>query len=295
MKIKGKHEFEAIPGVNGVDVAMSDQVAPINHTHTITFPVTSVSSKTGDVTLDKFDIGLSDVDNTSDADKPVSTAQQTALNGKVGTAMIGVALGVCGLDSNTKVPMANINDALIGQVSYMGVWNASTNTPTLPSTPTDKGHYYVTSVAGTQFSISFAVGDWIISNGVTWDKVDNTDAVSSVAGRTGVVTLTSSDVGLGNVLNIAQAPATHVGSGGAEHADATTSVSGFMTAADKAKLNGVATGATANTLASATPTAPTATGAVGVSNDVARGDHAHPSRISLVAPASPVNGDIWMV
>ena len=34
----------------------------------------------------KSDVGLSNVDNTSDADKPVSTATQTALNGKVNTA-----------------------------------------------------------------------------------------------------------------------------------------------------------------------------------------------------------------
>jgi len=41
------------------------------------------------------------------------------------------------------------------------------------------------------------------------------------------------------------APSSHVGTGGAAHADATTSVDGFMTAADKTKLDGVATGANA--------------------------------------------------
>ena len=42
--------------------------------------VTSVNTKTGAVTLAKADIGLSNVDNTSDANKPISTAAQTALN-----------------------------------------------------------------------------------------------------------------------------------------------------------------------------------------------------------------------
>ena len=37
----------------------------------------------GNVNLTKANIGLGNVDNTSDANKPVSTAQQTALNGKV--------------------------------------------------------------------------------------------------------------------------------------------------------------------------------------------------------------------
>lgn len=42
------------------------------------------------------------------------------------------------------------------------------------------------------------------------------------------------------------APSSHVGAGGSAHANATTSVAGFMAAADKTKLNGIATGATAN-------------------------------------------------
>lgn len=47
--------------------------------------VTSVAGKTGAVTLVKGDVGLGNVDNTSDVDKPISTATQTALNGKVPT------------------------------------------------------------------------------------------------------------------------------------------------------------------------------------------------------------------
>jgi hypothetical protein len=45
-------------------------------------PVRSVAGRTGTVTLAKSDVGLGNVDNTSDAAKPVSTATQTALNGK---------------------------------------------------------------------------------------------------------------------------------------------------------------------------------------------------------------------
>lgn len=42
--------------------------------------VQSVAGRTGAVTLAKADVGLSDVDNTSDANKPISTATQTALD-----------------------------------------------------------------------------------------------------------------------------------------------------------------------------------------------------------------------
>ena len=45
--------------------------------------VDSVAGKTGVVTLVKGDVGLNNVDNTSDTNKPISTATQTALNSKV--------------------------------------------------------------------------------------------------------------------------------------------------------------------------------------------------------------------
>lgn len=48
--------------------------------------VTSVGGKTGAVALGKGDVGLGNVDNTSDAAKPVSTAQQAALNLKANLA-----------------------------------------------------------------------------------------------------------------------------------------------------------------------------------------------------------------
>jgi hypothetical protein len=100
-----------------------------------------------------------------------------------------------------------------GQVNYKGTWSAAANSPTLVSPPaaTSKGDYYVVSAAGTQFTISFAVGDWIISNGTAWEKVDLTDAVSSVFGRTGAVVGASTDyssVGLTNTAIGASSPST---------------------------------------------------------------------------------------
>lgn len=57
-------------------------------------------------------------------------------------------------------------------------------------------------------------------------------AVISVAGKTGAVTLAPGDVGAAAAIH--------------SHGDATTAAAGFMSAADKTKLDGVATGATAN-------------------------------------------------
>lgn len=59
-----------------IDSAITAQIGVIN------FPVTSVNSMTGDVVLAPNDLGLGNVDNTSDLNKPVSTATQNALDGK---------------------------------------------------------------------------------------------------------------------------------------------------------------------------------------------------------------------
>lgn len=86
---------------------------------------------------------------------------------------------------------------LLGGALPQGVWNASTNTPALASGVGTTGHYYVVNVAGTTTIDGvndWKVGDWIwFVNGV-WHKVDNTDAVSSVNGLIGAVSLVSGDI-----------------------------------------------------------------------------------------------------
>jgi len=93
--------------------------------------------------------------------------------------------------------------AMAGFVNYEGTWNASTNTPTLVSSVGTKGDYYVVSTTGTtnlNGITTWTQGDWAIFNGSAWEKVDNTDLVSSVAGRTGAVTLSTTDIsGLGTM------------------------------------------------------------------------------------------------
>jgi hypothetical protein len=112
--------------------------------------------------------------------------------------------GYASLDSNGKVPLVQINDALIGNVDFQDLWNAATNTPTLANPPASgtKGYYYIVTTKGTFAGIDFEVGDWIISNGTAWGKVDNTDAVSSVFGRTGNVTASNGDYNTSQVTEL---------------------------------------------------------------------------------------------
>lgn len=61
---------------------VSDLTNDANYIDASGAPVQSVNTQTGNVVLGASDVGLGNVDNTSDADKPVSTAQQTALDAK---------------------------------------------------------------------------------------------------------------------------------------------------------------------------------------------------------------------
>ncbi len=85
-----------------------------------------------------------------------------------------------------------------GSLNYQGTWNANSNSPMLSSGVGVKGYYYVVSTAGTtnlDGITDWQIGDWAVFNGTAWQKVDNSDAVVSVNGQTGVVVLNAANVG----------------------------------------------------------------------------------------------------
>ena len=134
-------------------------------------------------------------------DQPIEIAntQVTGL-GTASTKDAGVALGVATLDAAGKVPLSEIPDSIIGALSYQGTWNATTNTPTLISSVGVKGYYYVVSVAGTtnlNGITDWQIGDWAVFDGLIWEKIDNTDGVTSVNGFTGAVVLTTTNIAEG--------------------------------------------------------------------------------------------------
>ena len=93
----------------------------------------SASELKGDLSLVKGDVGLGNVDNTSDANKPVSTATQTALDAKATTAgvtgdLLPDADGTRDLGSSTKEwqdlfidGTANIDNASVGTGTFDNV------------------------------------------------------------------------------------------------------------------------------------------------------------------------------
>jgi len=118
--------------------------------------------------------------------------------GAVATTALGANSGVATLDASGKLAAAQIPAVLTGAIVYQGVWNASTNTPTIANGVGTKGQYYKVSIAGAttiDSNANWTAGDLIIYNGAAWDKVEGgTPDVISVAGRIGAVVLTSADI-----------------------------------------------------------------------------------------------------
>ena len=162
-----------------------------------------------------------EVDAATDTTKVVTPA--TLLKGK--------ANGVASLDTNGKVISSQLPDYILGQMLWGG--NATTvstsatisisgqlksklgitadtitivNNATSSATNTYgygqlEGAYFICQTNGTFAGISYLVGDWIVSLGTKWDKIDNTDAVTGVKGnkentyRIGNVNLTPANIG----------------------------------------------------------------------------------------------------
>ena len=127
-----------------------------------------------------------------------AAAAQATADAAIPLTQKGANNGVATLDAGGKVPVAQLPSSVM---TYEGVWNASTNSPALVDGTGDAGMVYRVGTAGSQDlgsgSISFAVGDYVIYNGTIWEKSDTTDAVASVNGQTGIVSLDTDDIAEG--------------------------------------------------------------------------------------------------
>lgn len=115
----------------------------------------------------------------------------------------GVANGLATLDSAGKISTSMLPGTVL---EYKGIWDASTNTPTLQNgsganSLADAGHLYRVSVAGSvdfgSGSITFNVGDDVIlSEALIWQRAPGGSLVVSVNGYQGDVLLNSEDIQL---------------------------------------------------------------------------------------------------
>lgn len=143
-------------------------------------PVQSVASKTGAVSLVKGDVGLGNVDNTADADKPVSSATQTALDAKEDT-ITGAATTITGTDLTAS---RAVTSSATGKIEVSSV------------TSTELGYVSgVTSAIQTQIDGKQAT---ITGAATTIDDTDLTASralVSDGSGKVAVSDVTSTELG----------------------------------------------------------------------------------------------------
>ena len=130
----------------------------------------------------------------------------TGTTGILDSVPLGGANGVATLDSSGKVPVSQLPSSV---VTYLGTWNAATNTPTLANGTGDAGDMYLCNVAGTvNFGagpISFSVGDWVLYGSGTWQKSNGQNGtVTSVAVTESgdALTITGSPITTSGTINI---------------------------------------------------------------------------------------------
>jgi Collagen triple helix repeat (20 copies) len=129
----------------------------------------------------------------SAADKAYLDSINSLLEEKVNTSELGIASGVATLDETGTLTSSQIPSTLLAGLKWQGVWDVATSTPVIPAAATENnGYFYRVSVAGTSSitgtSITWNIGDWLISNGTVWQRVANTLANASTS-STGVIQL----------------------------------------------------------------------------------------------------------
>ena len=148
-------EFQRLDGV-GAPIATTTGTQTLTN-KTLTAPV--VNSPTGIV---KGDVGLGNVDNTSDANKPVSSAQQTALDLKA-------PLASPTFTGTVTAPVVNFTNGSLQQSSgYTGIWLEGT--PTLANyamLTADSGERRVNGTTSLNFYLSNAFQFGVNANGLT--------------------------------------------------------------------------------------------------------------------------------
>jgi len=214
--------------------------------------VSSVAGKTGVVTLVKGDVGLGSVDNTSDAAKPISTATQSALDGKQP------------LDSDlTTIAGLTASGSAVIQESG-GAWAARTPTQLAATLPADQD-------AGTASLRTLGTGSQQAAPGPT--SVQQSRQVLAGTGLTG-----GGDLSADRTLAVSYGSTAGTALQGSALSSSTPAATAASGAAGTSTTVSRSDHAHASPqLTASTPAATAASGTVGTATDTARSDHVHAS------------------
>jgi hypothetical protein len=172
----------------------------IDHTHLSNIGLNShstidshISSTSNPHSVTKTQVGLSDVDNTSDADKPISNAVSLALDDKVNntTTVAGHPL-----TSNVTLDKSDVGLGNVENISITGAVELKVD-----KTITVNTYPLSANVTLTKFDIGLENVENVSITAADELKVDKTITVNSYP-LSANVTLTKSDIGLGNVENV---------------------------------------------------------------------------------------------
>ena len=167
-------------------------------------PVQSVNGKTGTVSISKTDIGLENVQNTSDADKVISTRTQTALDTKV-DKVTGKDLSTNDYTTAEKTKLASISatpNLASGVTGILPVANGGTGVATLTGLVKGNGtSALTTAVAGTDYQAPILLTTTGSGAATLSGTTINIPSAVPYSGATGAVDLGAYDLKV-NGLNI---------------------------------------------------------------------------------------------
>lgn len=156
-------------GIRDIDVYLNERY--VDEDGEIVEGVTSVNGMVGDVIIEKKHIGLENVNDTSDLDKPISTATQTALNAKA--------------NNTDLVPLKNDIDA--NELAIQGVSDDLSSFKTLTTTNINKKADKTGNVAtATKLQTARTI------NGVAFDGSKNITITADPTAHTHIVEMTPS-------------------------------------------------------------------------------------------------------
>lgn len=155
--------------------ARGDHVHPSDTSRVPTTRKVAGHALSTDVTLVKSDVGLGNVDNTADVDKPISTAQQTALDNKV-DKVTGKGLSTNDYTTAEKSKLAAFGDAstyaLKSDITNMYKYKGSVATVSaLPSSDNTTGDVYNVEANGMNYA-------W---DGTAWDALGEIFTITSIS------------------------------------------------------------------------------------------------------------------
>jgi hypothetical protein len=160
-------------------------------------PVQAVNGYTGSVNLAKSDVGLNNVDNTSDVSKPVSNPTQAALNLKLDANIVGVASGIASLNALGKIPTDQIP-----AISFSSVKVLSSQADMLALSSAVIGSVVIRTDVNKNYVLA-AANPTLLANWI--ELLTPAPPVQTVNGMSGNISLTKSDLGLGDVENTSDA------------------------------------------------------------------------------------------